>query len=1069
MKTTFSYKIISIFLLSILVLSPMSTFALDIMGPDDLNTVDNSIAPQDDSRPMSSNYAGTINVSKLKNDPNGAGSLASCSQAVPAAQRAILGIQMAKANPVSSSVLETVFQNLPTLIAAGKQLGDYYAPASKAKDTLEGLKKEKEALEKEVVPKEGKTEYEEPVYKYEFEESSGFYVNKLQNPGAVKKFTSAADLQKDLDARKAALNESIKNQSEAIPKIIEDRKETNKKTWRSYANTALDIGSLGFASGAIAKKEQSRAAGDEGRLAELAEQETFRTECLDSVKIAIASNLLDRGTEEMISKIQTGNWGDPMYVQNGNDYLNNLKDQTILDVFGTDLSNRKAGRDLSNPYALGTIKSIIGSNQEQTFQERTKYTLGAKLLSIQNNYGQGTGAANAVPDAKASARAVKEFSNDFSKGGWEAWLSLTQNPANNPIGYGILAQEELAKKEAQQKEAIEAESNPQLLSTKVCTEYKDKNGKTVNKKNFSLNPNDKSVCDDYEITSPGSILTERMKWYVTSDVRRLELANKFNSSISEVMSAGINRLTKYGLDQLGQTVSLKWTATNSSPLAQYNTNMASFTAKANGNVVKYKNALYDLRIDLNSSYFKEDVNLERDLNDVQVGCVVKKGFVTTQQEYVDELKYMAYEDTSPLPKVMPYLSLLDMCIPGPTPAWQTYSDKDFASYIDAVSAQDPQKLTSPNLAFTKVNNLLNKRDKTAGTLNTIGSVATTVGSVVPPPYGSIVMAAGALTNISASIVKNRKVGGKDGIKPDLYRQAMSAFQEYVPLAIDEEAGRNKDRDIQKSIETYEGYVEYVGRVYAEENNLPVTAKANAKIGDLREKYKNIEDTKLAYNAEYEKSVKILNELKSIQTEVNSIYAEARANMQTEFEKTSPVSGAKWDDTPEVCRQVCAVVKKPETKQNFPLISELLKGRKLLDNGTWTTGYKPFDLTKVPAERLLENTEMLFAGDPSKYMVSGGTTGSGTTGTYTPPDTFEIISFTANNEDLNLGESAILNWEVEGADQVTITDELSKTVKLTTKNLKGSFTIKPNASRTYTLKIVKGTNYESSGVKITVID
>lgn len=1031
MKTTFSYKIISIFLLSVLLLSPVFTFALDIYDPnlDPDGTFNTGSPPQDDSRPMSSNYRGTENLSNLKYDEGGKASLASCSQAVPAAQRALLGIQMAKANPVSSSVLETVFQNLPTLIAAGKQLGDYYAPASKAKDTLNDLQTERDKV------------------------ASGNFTGK-------DKTTQTSKLNE--------LDSQIKAKQDELSSIKTERTEANKKTWRSYANTALDVGTLGFASGAIARKEQAGATGD--RLTELKEQETFRTECLDSVKIAIASNLLDRGTEEMISKIQTGNWGDPMYVQNGNDYLNNLKDQTILDVFGTDLSNRKAGRDLSNPYALGTIKSIIGSNQEQTFQERTKYTLGAKLLSIQNNYGQGTGAANVVPDAKESARAVKEFSNDFSKGGWEAWLSLTQNPANNPIGYGILAQEELAKKEAQQKEAIEAESNPQLLSTKVCTEYKDKNGKTVNKKNFSLNPNDKSVCDNYEITSPGSILTERMKWYVTSDVRRLELANKFNSSISEVMSAGINRLTKYGLDQLGQTVSLKWTATNSSPLAQYNTNMASFTAKANGNVVKYKNALYDLRIDLNSSYFKEDVNLERDLNDVQVGCVVKKGFVTTQQEYVDELKYMAYEDTSPLPKVMPYLSLLDMCIPGPTLAWQTYSDKDFASYIDAVSAQDPQKLTSPNLAFTKVNNLLNKRDETAGTLNTIGSVATNVGSVVPPPYGSIVMAAGALTNISASIVKNRKVGGKDGIKPDLYRQAMAAFQEYVPLAIDEEAGRNKDRDIQKSIETYEGYVEYVGRVYAEENNLPVTAKANAKIGDLREKYKNIEDTKLAYNAEYEKSVKILNELKSIQTEVNSIYAEARANMQTEFEKTSPVSGAKWDDTPEVCRQVCAVVKKPETKQNFPLISELLKGRKLLDNGTWTTGYKPFDLTKVPTERLLENTEMLFAGDPSKYMVSGGT-GSGTTGTYTPPDTFEIISFTANDEDLNLGESVILNWEVEGADQITITDELSKKVQLTTKNLKGSFTIKPNpnSSRTYRLKIVKGTNYESSGVKITVID
>lgn len=1058
MKTAFSYKIISIFLLSSLLLSPVTTFALDIYDPSiDQDNFDQSTAPKDDTRTASSNYRGTENLSKIRNDQNGSASLASCSQAVPAAQRAILGIQNAKANPVSSSVLESVFQNLPTLIAAGKQLGDYYAPASKAKEEIDVLEKSYNSAQ------DIKNSREQELLKYLATNPD------MSNPSVKSKITNMENDIYKYNQESEKYGNQIKDKKTQITGIQEDRKEANKKTWRSYANTALDVGTMGFASGAIARKEQSGASGD--RLTELQEQETFRTECLDSVKIAIASNLLDRGTEEMISKIQTGNWGDPMYVQNGNDYLNNLKDQTILEVFGTDLSNRRDGRDLSNPYALGTIKSIIGSNQEQTFQERTQYTLGAKLLSIQNNYGQGTGAANVVPDAKESARAVKEFTNDFSKGGWEAWLSLTQNPANNPIGYGILAQEELAQKEAQQKEAIEAESNPQLLSTKVCTQYKDKNGKTVNKKNFSLNPNDKSVCDKYEITSPGSILTERMKWYVTSDVRRLELANKFNSSISEVMSAGINRLTKYGLDQLGQTVSLKWTATNNSPLAQYNTNMASFTAKANGNVVKYKNALYDLRIDLNNSYFKEDINLERDLNDVQIGCVVKKGFVTTQQEYVDELKYMADESTSPLPKIMPYLALLDMCVPGPTPAWQDYADKNFANYIDAVAAQDPQELTSPNLAFTKINNLLNKRDKTAGTMNTIGSVATSVGSVVPPPYGSIVMAAGALTNISASIVKNRKIGGKDGIKPDLYRQAMAAFQEYVPLAINEEAGRNKEQDIQKSIEAYENYVGYISDNYSELNNIPVTAKANAKIGDLIEKNQNIENTKLAYSAEYENSLKILNELKSIQSEVNSIYAEARNNMQTEFNKTNTVPGAKWDDTPEVCRQVCAVVTKPEVKQNFPLVSELLKGRKLLDNGIWTTNYKPFDLSTVPAERLIEDVNMTFSGDPSKYTYSydNSNAGTGTSGSNTNPINFGINSFNAVDEDLILGESTILKWDVEGADTITITDELSKTVKLTTKNPTGTFKITPNASRTYTLKVTKGTNYESSGVKIIVTD
>jgi hypothetical protein len=911
MKKSHFFKFISYFIVLSFFVYPIFSFAL---------TIDDDSSDSDYYK-MSSNYSGVSDINRAIKDPAAVGALTSCNKAVPAAQRALLGLQYAKQDPTRNDTLLTIFNNIPALIGGAGAIGSTWVKNPAYLDLL----------------------------------------GPEANKGTSKFITNPAV----------------------------------KKSWQNYGDNAAN-----FATGGLYGKNQAQkaeAAGDTARLQELAEQETFRTECLDSIKISIAKNLLDRGTVEMVSLIQTGNFGDPMYVTDGEQWYKDMQNRTIVDVFGVDLNARMNGQDLSNPYALGTIRNILESNRGGTFQEKSLYTLGGVLLRIQGRYGTGTGINNIKPDVAAEKEAVKRFNNDFNEGGWDAWLALTQNPANNPIGYGILAQEEVTRKQAEKEKAFQAENSNQLLSKKVCTAYyvdssgqvvnddvaaRDEDVRIVNRKNVKVNPNDPKACLKSEVVTPGSLITERMNWFLTSDIRQAELADKFNSSISTILTASVNKATQVGLDAIQTKLSSRWNAGGfSSPLGQYSSNRSNFLNGGNKTKVNYKGVSYELFLDTDSSFWKDDFDLERDLNDVQVGCEINKGLYTTQKEYVDELEYMIDATVSPLPQIIPHVALLDMCIPGPTPAWQELADPFFAEYIDVVSEQDANKLKSPNLAFTKVNKLLAKREKDSGTLNTVGALTGSISAVLPPPANGIGMIVGAGLQISSAIVKNKRI---DGLKPEHYRLSMSYFQQFVPMVLEEEAYKNKNQEIEDTIKAYEGYIDYVYTTYSDENNIPVAAKARPVIGNLMEKNENVNATIEAYNAEYPKALATLQELESIKKEVDLIYATARKRMSAKYDRVVPSSDQnisvveKWNDIPAACSQSCLDVKKIVPKPNYNDVYAILKGYKLT-NGAWGSGKSLRDIIEENRIRFgdikTENSPL----DPGGVQPGAGTTSGNKTG------------------------------------------------------------------------------------------
>lgn len=881
----------------------------------------------------------------------------------------------------------------------------------------------------------------------------------LKDPAAAKSLTSCSTVvsaaQRSVLGLQYAKQDPTRNDTlltifNNIPALIggavltsqafEDGKLTdeNKKRWGNTWNAVT------FGASNKNQTKKAEEAKDTDRIQELLEQEKFRTECLDSIKISIAKSLLDRGTAEMVSLIQTGDFGNPLYVTDGKQWLQQVQNRTIIDVFAADIRARENGQELSNPYALGTIKNVLSQNRSSSFQERTRFTLGDVLHNVQNRYGTNNGVNNTKADKDL---AVKKFNDDFKEGGWEGWLALTQNPQNNPIGYAILTQEELEKKSQEQEKALIAENSNQLLSKKVCVSYIDEEGKTVNKKSLKVNPNDPKTCLKSEVVTPGLLITERMKWFTTSDIRQLELADKFNSSISQILTASVNKIAQVGLDAITKKTASGWDSGGFSGFNEYSFSRNNYF-NGGRTQVTYQSREYELFLDTNNSFWTDQLNLNRDLNDFQLGCEVKKGLYNTQKEYVEELAYMKNPATSPLPLVVPYVAVLDMCVPGPTLVWQDLANPLFGEYIDAVSSQDPQQLGSPNLAFTKINNILNKREKTSGTMATVGSLTGSISSILPPPANGIGMMVNAGLNIGAALVKNKRI---EGFKPEDYRNAMAFFQQIVPQAIEIEAYKNKDKEIQDTITAYESYIDYIYTTYSNANNLPVAAKARNVIGNIIEKDENINATMQAYNAEYANAVVILNELDSIKKEVDNIYTIAQKRMSDKYDtRDSNGNIIKWNDVSPICNQSCDVVKQPIKKPDLIDVNKLVSGLELKD-GIW--GSRKIISANVDNGGLFNN--------PISDVVSSG----GTNSTGVP----KIISFKIDDATLKQGQSTKLKWVVENASSVTLTSNTFSLPLHQSKANSYTLAITPFEDTKYILTVENGNLITNQTVSVKVID
>ncbi len=325
---------------------------------------------------------------------------------------------------------------------------------------------------------------------------------------------------------------------------------------------------------------------------EKTKEQSKKEKCWDAIGYAAAKTALAALTQTTINYINSGFEGNPYFALHENSLLASIGNQEVYS-FVSELKNPE-----KYPFGPEIAQSIATTYDCKDPLDNGACFRDTAVFTLAEDIGENW----------------KDFGDDFSVGGWEGWLSTTQNPHNNPIGFNFEASKEINRRVDKEQSTIKEEitTNGGFLSVKKCVAYYqvnkvktttkdgtftsyekvlDKNGNPVistveavdtggdkeilyynNAGNPVYDTGDISSswdyqysylgeidhCARYETTTPGSVISDQINIHLGSSVRQLELADEMNESLGAVFDALINKLVYDGLDAL-QTVSLETT------------------------------------------------------------------------------------------------------------------------------------------------------------------------------------------------------------------------------------------------------------------------------------------------------------------------------------------------------------------------------------------------------------------------------------------------------------------------------------------------------------------------------
>ncbi|MCA9353462.1 hypothetical protein KC842_01145 [Candidatus Nomurabacteria bacterium] len=289
---------------------------------------------------------------------------------------------------------------------------------------------------------------------------------------------------------------------------------------------------------------------------------TQKEKCLDAIGYAAAKSVLAAITRDTVNWINTGFEGNPLFLSEPISFLKTLADQEVY-AFVSELND-----PVKYPFGAEIGASLAAIYDGQDFESTAVFTLAD---DIGENW--------------------EDFATDFSVGGWNGWLAMTQNPANSPIGFNFLASQEINKRIEQKQSSIKDEllQNNGFLNLRKCVEYKQTvggvtyttavSGNTAETTNtaeglpeglaVSSNPllggggsnlldgnyeyawaGEVDNCTRYETTTPGGVLADQLNISLGSSVKQLELADELNESLGAIFDALMQQLIYQGVTSL---------------------------------------------------------------------------------------------------------------------------------------------------------------------------------------------------------------------------------------------------------------------------------------------------------------------------------------------------------------------------------------------------------------------------------------------------------------------------------------------------------------------------------------
>jgi hypothetical protein len=228
-------------------------------------------------------------------------------------------------------------------------------------------------------------------------------------------------------------------------------------------------------------------------------------------------------TRSTVNWINSGFNGSPAFVSDLNQNLKFLGDAVAEDFFN---------------HLNQTTYNATGFNLTSPFQDQINQQLRQEYYRTTSSWGLNYTLYQTSSDPQAF------LNGDFDKGGFNAFLSTSQNPANNPFGAYMLASNALWSQidaAAQQRKA-ELNWGKGFLPWRGNCQGAPQN--LLPSQYQSLSQSEQ--CLSNPVLTPGTVIEAQLEENLGTGIRQLELADSINEIVGALMGQLVNQVLGSG-------------------------------------------------------------------------------------------------------------------------------------------------------------------------------------------------------------------------------------------------------------------------------------------------------------------------------------------------------------------------------------------------------------------------------------------------------------------------------------------------------------------------------------------
>lgn len=564
--------------------------------------------------------------------------------------------------------------------------------------------------------------------------------------------------------------------------------------------------------------------------------------CIRSIGQLLVKELLKQLTISTVEWINTGAEGGPLFVRDPERFWGDIAKNEILQ-FGFEISD-----EVKYPFSKAFLQQRVRAIQNG-FAKNAEYSLDALIQKT-------------TPEFTAD-----DFQKDFSAGGWAAWTFLTQIPANNPLGFQLLADNELDKR----LEGTQISAGLEIRATLAQTGGFLNDVRCANPKNLSREAHNEAIlagikdpngggiagtCKRWEAVTPGTLIAEAATQTITSTKDSLLQVDDLNGAVAAVIDAFLAKFTS--------SVAVDGYAGFSDRFSYEIDNDLDIL----GGKTQTENDFTNYQLGSEWLRNNPDFNIRTDLT---------QALIDEQRTYKLKLE----EQSNVLIDLNRVIFQLDYCIPGPHPGWE----QDSREVLDAVQRTIPSKTTTDfeNIDADQIANIAKSVGYTVGPVIAAVILGAKLGAAIgtATPLGPLGTALGALIGVLIGFVIDWINSPDEGEKLELYYSYI--FRGLTGVKIEAGAGGDtgpaitSKEDITNPMDTMlTRYAQLIRKFYITEWLPPVTKEAAREFQKVDGYFEIIQDNQEKVIL-FEGIAKRLGELKLNIDNLNKEYGVTKQN------------------------------------------------------------------------------------------------------------------------------------------------------------------------------------------------